>query len=92
MERDKCFSSLLYSICKGLNSFFSSETRRKYVLWLESNCITTLKNWPFVMNDDFIIKTEDGKVFSALCSVALKRNVMISCEERQVLEALKALS
>ena len=44
------------------------------------------------MNDDFIIKTEDGKVFSALCSVALKRNVMISCEERQVLETLKALS
>ena len=44
------------------------------------------------MNDDFIIKTEDGKVFSALCSVALKWNVMISCEERQVLETLKALS
>ena len=43
------------------------------------------------MNDEFIIKTEDGKVFSALCSVALKWNVMISCE-RQVLETLKALS
>ena len=29
MERDKCFSSLLYSICKGLNYFFSSESQKK---------------------------------------------------------------
>ena len=32
MERDKYFSSLLYSICKGLNSFFSSETQKKICL------------------------------------------------------------
>ena len=29
MERDKYFSSLLYSICERLNSFFSSETQKK---------------------------------------------------------------
>ena len=29
MERDKYFSSLLYSTCEGLNSFFSSETQKK---------------------------------------------------------------
>ena len=29
MKRDKYFSSLLYSVCKGLNSFFSSETEKK---------------------------------------------------------------
>ena len=29
MERDKCFSSLLYSICKGLNYFFPSESQKK---------------------------------------------------------------
>ena len=29
MERDKYFSSLLYSTCEGLNSFFSSETQTK---------------------------------------------------------------
>ena len=29
MERDKCFSSFLYSICEELNSFFSSETLKK---------------------------------------------------------------
>ena len=29
MERNKYFSSLLNSICKGLNSFFSSETQKK---------------------------------------------------------------
>ena len=29
MERDKYFSSLLYSICKELNYFFSSETQKK---------------------------------------------------------------
>ena len=32
MERDKCFSSLLHSICEGLNSFFSSETQKKMCL------------------------------------------------------------
>ena len=31
MERDKYFSGLLYSIGKGLNSFFSSETQKKIV-------------------------------------------------------------
>ena len=31
MERDKYFSGLLYSICKGLNSFFSSKTQKKIV-------------------------------------------------------------
>ena len=29
MERDKCFSNLLYSTYEGLNSFFSSETQKK---------------------------------------------------------------
>ena len=29
MERDKYFSSFLCIICKGLNSFFSSETQKK---------------------------------------------------------------
>ena len=29
IERDKYFSSLLYSICKGLYSYFSSETQKK---------------------------------------------------------------
>ena len=29
MERDKYLSSLLYSICEGLKSFFSSETQKK---------------------------------------------------------------
>ena len=32
MERDKYFSSLLYSICEGLNSFFSFETQKKMCL------------------------------------------------------------
>ena len=29
MERDKYFSGLLYSICEGLNFFFSSKTQKK---------------------------------------------------------------
>ena len=29
MERDKYFFGLLYSICEGLNSFFSFETQKK---------------------------------------------------------------
>ena len=29
MERDNYFSSLLYSICEGPNSFFFSETQQK---------------------------------------------------------------
>ena len=29
MERDKYFSSLLYSTCDGPNSFFSSKTKKK---------------------------------------------------------------
>ena len=29
MERDKYFSSLLYSICEGLSSFFTSETQKE---------------------------------------------------------------
>ena len=29
MKRDKYFSSLLHSICEGLNSFFSSEAQKK---------------------------------------------------------------
>ena len=29
IERDKYFSSLLYSICEGLNSFFCSETQKE---------------------------------------------------------------
>ena len=32
MERDKYFSSLSYSICKGHNSFFFSETQKKMCL------------------------------------------------------------
>ena len=29
MERGKYFSSLLYNICKGVNTFLSSETHKK---------------------------------------------------------------
>ena len=66
MEKDKCFSSLLYSICEGLRFF--------HLLWdpeenmsngkKETIFITTFKKWPFV--NDFRIETEDGKVLSAL--------------------------
>ena len=34
MKRDKYFSILLYSICEGLNSFFSSVTQKKICLMI----------------------------------------------------------
>ena len=45
MERDKKFSNFLYSICEGLNSFFSSETQKKMFDGKdETVSITTFKN------------------------------------------------
>ena len=59
MEKDEYFSSLLYSICKGLNSFYSSKTQRKICLRVRKKLF---KIWPFA--NDFRIKTKDGKVVS----------------------------
>ena len=75
MERDKYFSSLLHSICEGLNSFFSSETQKKICLMVRkkpylSPSIITFKKWPFA--NDFRIETEDGKVSLLNANIAPK--------------------
>ena len=67
MGRDKYFSRLLYSICEGLNSFFSSKTQKKIMSdgKKETVSITILKNGLFA--NDFRTETEDGKVLSGYC-------------------------
>ena len=90
MERDKYFSSLLYSICEELNSFFSSETQKKIIMSdgkRETVSITTFKKWPFA--NDFRTETEEGKFSLLYANIVPKWNTMISCE-RQGLETLKA--
>ena len=59
MERDKDLSNLLYSICEGVNSFYSSETQRKICPMVRKK---PFKIWPFA--NDVRMKTEDGKAFS----------------------------
>ena len=61
------FSRLLYSICEGLNSFFSSKTQKKIMSdgKKETVSITILKNGLFA--NDFRAETEDRKVLSACC-------------------------
>ena len=51
---------LLHSICKRLNSFFSSETQKKI-------CPMVRKK-PYLS----LFETEDGKVLSALCKCCSK--------------------
>ena len=83
MERDKCFSSLLHSICEGLNSFFSSETQKKMCLMClrkKPYLSPLFKRWPLA--NDFRIETEDKKVLSALCNTAPKWNTIVSCERQ----------
>ena len=67
MERDKYFSNLLYSICEGLNSFFSSENQKKICL--------TVKKKPYLsplLKNEFRTETDDGKVLPALCKYSSK--------------------
>ena len=65
MERDKYFSSLLYSICEGLNYFLRDPEENMSDDKKETITITTFTKWPFA--NDFRIETEDGKVLSVLC-------------------------
>ena len=59
MERDKDLLNLLYSICEGVNSFYSSETQRKICPMVRKK---PFKIWPVA--NDVRMKTEDGKAFS----------------------------
>ena len=62
--RDNFFLSLLFSICDGLSSLFSTEPQKKICLIVrKAVSTTTFKIWSF--NNDFRIKAEDGKVLSA---------------------------
>ena len=90
IDRERQILSLLYSICEGLNSFFSSRDPEENVFdgQKETASITTFKKSPFA--NDFKIESEDEKVLSVLCNIAPKWNTMISYE-RQGLETLKAL-
>ena len=75
MERDKYFSSLLYSICEELNSFFSSETQKKIIMSdgkRETVSITTFKKWPFA--NDFRTETEEGKFSLLYANIVPKWN------------------
>ena len=67
MERDKYFSSLLYSICEGLNCFFFSETQKKIcpIERKKPYLPPLLKNGHSRMTLE--LKPRMGKVLSALC-------------------------
>ena len=72
MERDKYFSNLLYSICEGLNSFFSSKNHKKICLTVKKKPYLSplLKNGSFA--NEFRTETDDGKVLPALCKYSSK--------------------
>ena len=42
MERDKYFSSLIYSICEGLYYFFSSKAQRKMCMMVRKKLYLSL--------------------------------------------------
>ena len=65
MERDKYFSSLLYSICEGLYSFFFLWVSEENMSDSKKETIssTTFKKQPLA--NDFRTETEDGKVLAA---------------------------
>ena len=91
MERDKYFSGLLYSICKGLNRFFSTETQKKICPMVRKKpCLSArLKNGHSRMTLE--LKPRIGKFSLLYANIAPEWTTMISCE-RQGLETLKALS
>ena len=65
MERDKYFSSSLYSIFEGLNSFFSSETQKKICLMVRKKLYLSSPFRKWIFADDFRIETKRVKVLSA---------------------------
>ena len=83
MKSDKYFSSLLYSIWEGLNSFFSSETHEKIC-----PIVRKKKNVHLRMNLE--LKPMMGKFSLLYANIAPNWNTMISCEG-QGLKTLNAL-
>ena len=71
MEKDKYFSSFLYSIYERPNSFFSSKTQKMFDGKIDTVSITTFKKWTFV--DDFRIETEGGKVLCLARQICCKK-------------------
>ena len=90
MQRDKYFSSLLYSICEGLNSFFFSKTQKNICPMVRKKPYLS----PFLKNGHsrmtLELKLRMGKFFLLYANIAPEWNIMISCK-RQGLETLKAL-
>ena len=79
MERDKYFSSLLYIICEGLNSFFFSKTQKNICpIVRKTPCLSLLlKNGHLRMTLE--LKPTMGRFFLLYAIIAPKWNTMISC-------------
>ena len=79
MERDKYFSSLLYSICKGLNSFFFSKTQKK---------IFFSKTRKKILSND-MSENMSAVSFSIIKSLATQTFYMVSGIDLKFTSALK---
>ena len=89
MERDKHFSSLLYSTCEGLILYCPRRPRRKQPDRRKKPYLSPLlKNGHLRITLE--LKPRIGKFSLLYANIAPKWNTITSCE-RQGLETLKAL-
>ena len=88
MERDKYFSSLLYSIHKGLNCSFSSETQKKMYPMVRKQLplLSLLKNGHLQMTLE--LKPRMGKFCLLYANIASKWNTIIACGEDYALKSI----
>ena len=79
MEREKYFSSLLYSTQEGLSCFFSSETQKKICQMVRKKLYLSLLLKNGYLQMALELKQRMGKFCLLYANIAWKWNTMIAC-------------